>query len=414
MSWLAATLPVLDLATHALEAVRTAARRAGATGATVDEPLDPARVAASFASDRLLRVDGAPVAGFAPHSGFFPTADGWVRTHANYPHHRTRLLRLLGLPDDATRDDLAARLATSSAQQVEDDAAAAGAVAVRVRTEDEWRDSGPGRAAAVGPLVRIDPRAAAPDGHGSSPQAGPVPLRGLRVLDLTRVVAGPVGTRTLALLGADVLRVDPPAPAEIPAQHLDTGQGKRTTLLDLRDRPDRERAQELLEAADVLVTGYRPGAVEDLGLRVPASAVHARVSAWGTAGPWGTRRGFDSIVQAACGIALVESPDGVTPGALPAQALDHATGYLLAAGVLTALTDRAADGVGRDVSVSLARTATWLLDAPGRDARHATPAVPPSSTSVTHDGVTTARPALPVQDYPAPAHPWGTDPPLWA
>ncbi|MDO8145745.1 CoA transferase [Isoptericola sp. 178] len=414
MTWLAATLPVLDLATDALGVLRSAARRAGATGPLVDDPLDPARVAAAFGSDRLLQIDGDPVAGFAPHSGFFATSDGWVRTHANYPHHRTRLLRLLDLPDDATRDDLAARLATCSARQVEDDAAATGAVVVRVRSEDEWRASAPGRAAAVGPLVRVEPRSPGPAATSSGTRGGPAPLAGLRVLDLTRVIAGPVGTRTLALLGADVLRVDPPAPAEIAAQHLDTGQGKRTTVLDLRDRADHRRAQELLDAADVLVTGYRPGALEALGLRVPASVIRARVSAWGTDGPWSGRRGFDSVVQAATGIALVESPDGVTPGALPAQALDHATGYLLAAGVLDGLVDRSADGSGRDVSVSLARTAARLLDAPGRDPDPPPAAVPPASTTVTHAGVRTARPALPVDDYPAPAHPWSSDPPLWA
>jgi crotonobetainyl-CoA:carnitine CoA-transferase CaiB-like acyl-CoA transferase len=131
------------------------------------------------------------------------------------------------------------------------------------------------------------------------------------VLDLTRVIAGPVGTRALAQLGADVLRVDPPVPAEIRWQHLDSGQGKRTALLDLRDSADRKRAQELLDAADVLVTGYRPGAIEALGLRLPGGVVHARVNAWGDDGPWAGRRGFDSIVQAACGIADAEGTGGV-------------------------------------------------------------------------------------------------------
>ncbi|WP_402469922.1 CoA transferase [Isoptericola aurantiacus] len=420
---LAATLPVAGLARTGVGALRRAARRAGATGPLVDEPLDVGRIAAAFSSDRLLRLAGAPWAGFAPHSGFFPTADGWLRTHANYPHHRVRLLRLLDLPDDATRDDLAAHLATSSAQQVEDGAARAGAIAVRVRTEDEWRASGPGRAAGVGPLVattaRGDAGSGAEGGRGRT-ALGPDHRRpadrllaGVRVLDLTRVIAGPVGTRTLALLGADVLRIDPPEPAEIPAQHLDTGQGKRSALLDLRDPAQHARAQELLDAADVLVTGYRPGAVEAHGLQVPPGAVHARVSAWGDDGPWAPRRGFDSIVQAACGIAMLESADGATPGALPAQALDHATGYLLAAGVVDALTACTRDGAGRDVAVSLARTATWLLDAPGRDPAHPPAALPPSGTTVTHGDVTTARPALPVDDYPAPAHPWGSDPARW-
>ncbi|MGF0118423.1 CoA transferase [Promicromonospora sp. Marseille-Q5078] len=424
-AWLAATLPVLDLALGSVAALCSAVRRAGGTGPIVDRGPSPARVAASFGSDRLLRLDGRPVAGFAPLSGFFPTVDGWVRTHANYPHHRTRLLHLLGLPDGADRDDLVARLADVSAATLEDDAAAAGAIVVRVRDEAGWRASAPGRSAADGPLVRAAPRDDV--GARSAGSAGPVvpagvdagaaPLAGVRVLDLTRVIAGPVATRALAALGADVLRVDPPVPAEIRHQHLDVGQGKRTTLLDLHDVGDRERAQGLLDDADVLVTGYRPGALDRFGLRPPPGAVVARVSAWGDAGPWTHRRGFDSIVQAASGVALLESPDGTAPGALPAQALDHATGYLLAAGVADALAARGRDGRGRDVSAALARTAAWLLDAAGRDPGHPAAAVPGPDAVASHGRrprVTSARPALPgVDDHPAPAHPWGTDHAAW-
>ncbi|WP_194521750.1 CoA transferase [Cellulosimicrobium sp. JZ28] len=433
---LAATLPVLGLALASVAAVRDAAARAG--GFDPGPGPDPDRVAAAFASDRLLRVDGAPVDGFAPLSGFFRAADGWVRTHANYSHHRARLLALLDLPaavaDHPSRDDVATALAARSAQEVEDLAASVGAVAVRVRSAAEWRASAPGRAAASGPPVRTAVRDDAAPPRPLAP--GPRPLAGLRVLDLTRVIAGPVATRTLALLGADVLRVDPPGLPEIEVQHLDTGQGKRSALLDLATPDGRARAQELLDAADVLVTGYRPGAVEAFGLRLPGGAVHARVSAWGDDGPWAPRRGFDSIVQAASGIALVEGTrDGTVgdastaaPGALPAQALDHATGYLLAAAVVDALVDRAADGRGRDVDGALARTAHALLVAPGRDPAHGPPRTPGARCVVEHrvrlDGrdveATTTRPALdrlagePVDDYPAPARPWGTDAPRWA
>lgn len=415
--WLAGTLPALDLAAGSVAAFASAARRAGATGPLVERGPSPARLAASFGSDQLLRLDGRPVPGFAPLSGFFRTRDGWVRTHANYPHHRVRLLRLLGLRDGADRDDLAARLADTSAGAVEDDAAAAGAIAVRVRPEAGWRASAPGRAASRGALVRAGVR----DDVVARPAVlagGAAPLAGVRVLDLTRVIAGPVATRALAALGADVLRVDPPLPAEIRHQHLDVGQGKRTTLLDLRDDGDRERAQALLDDADVLVTGYRPGALTRFGLRPPPGAVVAHVSAWGDAGPWAHRRGFDSIVQAASGVALLESPDGETPGALPAQALDHATGYLLAAGVVDTLAARRDDGRGRDVAASLARTAAWLLDAGGRDPAHPPAAAPGPEAVVSHGRrprVTTARPALPGHDdHPAPAHPWGTDHAAWS
>ncbi|WP_425955746.1 CoA transferase [Xylanimonas sp. McL0601] len=431
--WLAATLPALDLATGSVQALRRAAGRAGASGPVVDAPLALLRVAAAFSSERLLRLDGHEVAAFAPLSGFFHTVDGWVRTHANYPHHQHRLLAALhlhggggGAPalHGVGPEDLTQVLKVLTAQEVEDAAMSARAVAVRVRTEDEWRASAPGAAAAEGPLVLVAPRDERP-GHldgGRPPASGARPLTGVRVLDLTRVVAGPVATRALALLGADVLRVDPPVPAEIRWQHLDTGQGKRTALLDLHDEGDFARAQKLLDEADVLVTGYRPGSVEALGLRVPRGVVHARVSAWGETGPWAGRRGFDSIVQAATGIAIIESLGGearetARPGVLPAQALDHASGYLLAAGVLDALTARAGDGQGRDVVVSLARTATWLLDAEGRDPQHPPAAAVPLMAAVSHGHapeVTTARPALPgFDDYSGPAHAWGTDHARW-
>jgi crotonobetainyl-CoA:carnitine CoA-transferase CaiB-like acyl-CoA transferase len=423
--WLAAHLPVLDLALDAVRAVqRASARAVGPTNASDPASLDPARVATAFASDRIFALDGQPVEGFAALSGFFPTADGWVRTHANYPHHRFRLTALAGLPDDVGRTTFARRLTELSAQELEDGAAEAGAIVARVRTEQEWRESGPGRAAAWGPLVRILPAPdddAGPAGAGRSTGSGRragrapggAPLAGVRVLDLTRVIAGPVATRTLALLGADVLRVDPPDPAEVEWQHLDTGQGKRSAVLDLRDASGLRTAQDLLDGADVLVTGYRPGAIEALGLRVPRGVVIGRVSAWGDTGPWAGRRGFDSIVQAASGIALLEGRDGA-PGALPAQALDHSSGYLLAAGIVDALGLRDDDGRGRDVSVSLARIATWLLDLPGRDPLHPAATAPSAGQTATHGRITTARPALPgYDDYPYPAHPWATDPPAW-
>lgn len=406
VTWLASTLPTLALAAASVEAVRDAAVRAGASGAVVSAPLDQRRIAAAFSSERLFRDGTATASAFAPLSGFFRADDGWVRTHANYPHHRERLLRVLGL-SDADRADAARAIERRSSGALEDEAAEAGAIVVRVRAEVEWRASPQGTAAAQGPLVRTTARedVAAPAVLG-----GPLPLFGIRVLDFTRVLAGPVCTRTLSLFGADVLRLDPPVPAEIVWQHLDTGQGKRTALLDLRT--DLDQAQELLDVADVLVTGYRPGSIEAFGLRTPPGAVHARINAWGDAGPWRQRRGFDSIVQAASGIALLESGDGETPGALPAQALDHGTGYFLAAAIIDALAARAQDGLGRDVSAALARTATALLDAPGRDPGHSVALTPGPESTVTHGTVTTAAPAIPgFHDFPHPAHRWGSDAP---
>jgi crotonobetainyl-CoA:carnitine CoA-transferase CaiB-like acyl-CoA transferase len=251
-------------------------------------------------------------------------------------------------------------------------------------------------------------------GTGGAPPTDPRrPLAGVRVLDLTRVLAGPVAGRALALLGAQVLRVDPPHLHEIDWQHRDTGQGKRSALLDLGSTDGAAVMDDLLGTADVLLTGYRPGALDRFGLgENRPGLIRGSVSAWGTEGPWADRRGFDSIVQAATGIALIEG--GEHPGALPVQALDHGSGYLLAAGVVDALAMRTGDGIGRTVSVSLARTARWLLEAPGRTEAPSAPQLPGPTTVVTHGATTVARPPLSEYDqYPYPAHDWGADAPHW-
>ncbi|MFD7010410.1 CoA transferase [Rhodococcus jostii] len=416
-NYLAARLPVLTLAAGSVAALTGAVDRYDSAHCRYPRSwrLDPERIAASFASDRLLRVSGAPVSGFAELSGFFAASDGWVRTHANYPHHRTRLLAALALSDDAGRDAVAARIGRLTAADVEDRAAAAQAIAVRVRTAAEWAASAQGAAAASGDLVStvVHAESSRPrTRHRSHRVPGSGPLAGVKVLDLTRVIAGPVATRTLALLGADVLRIDPPSIPEIVVQHLDTGQGKRTALLDVRSADGRLVWGSLLAEADVVVTGYRPGALDGLLDDAPGHLVRGRVCAWGGSGPWARRRGFDSIVQAASGIATIEGGD--TPGALPAQALDHATGYLLAAGIVDAVAAGHVDGRGRSVDVSLARTGAWLLTADGRSEDPPPPAMPGPRCLTAHGDLVTARPALAeFDDYPFPARPWGGDAPSW-
>ncbi|QJT00829.1 hypothetical protein G9272_11380 [Streptomyces asoensis] len=367
---LPARLPVRELARAcvgvcALAGAELGARRAGLTevpGVRVDD----AAVATAFVSERRLLVDGrAPVA-FAPLSRFWRTADGWVRTHANYPHHRERLLKALALPEGADAAAVEASLAERSALDIEDAVYAAGGLAVASRTPAEWAAQEQAAMITARPLVERGRSDEARARTFTPPTGGPLlPAAGLRVLDLTRVLAGPVATRTLALLGADVLRVDAPHLPELPDQHADTGFGKRSTLLDLAS--DRRTFEELLATADVVVTGYRPGTLDRFGLSPEALAerrpglVVAQVSAWGAYGPWGGRRGFDSLVQAATGIATVEG-SAERPGALPAQALDHGTGYLLAAAVLRALTEQSYDGGSRFVRLALARTAAWLTE----------------------------------------------------
>ncbi|WP_019546789.1 CoA transferase [Streptomyces sulphureus] len=379
---LPSALPVQGLATCSVAACSLAAAEftevrspgPGASYATVDD----AAVASAFASDRHLRVDGRAVSAFAALSRFWPTADGWVRTHANYPHHRARLLRALGLSSEpapgtdseeqAVVERLGTEIARRTAAEVEETVCAGGGLAFALRSPEAWSQHPQRIAESTRPLVRTarldeEPPAAL----GRAAVAGP--LDGLRVLDLTRVVAGPVATRTLGALGADVLRLDPPHLPELPDTWADTGFGKRSATLDLAGREGRNALERLLAEAHVVLTAYRPAALDRFGCTPEALAarrpglVVGRLCAWGESGPWRHRRGFDSLVQTATGIASLEAaPDGA-PGALPVQALDHATGYLLAAAVLRSLTDQRTGTPGsRVLHLSLARTAAWLTD----------------------------------------------------
>ncbi|MFF9621117.1 CoA transferase [Streptomyces griseosporeus] len=433
---LPARLPVRELARACVGGCALAAAELAAGRARLGEVptvrVDDGAVATAFTSERHLRVDGRATVGFAPLSRFWRTADGWVRTHANYPHHRARLLAALGVPagaDDTTAVAATeAALAEHSAQEAEETVYAAGGLAVALRTPEEWAAHPQAAAVAGHPLVerrKLDAAHARvlPPLDGTAPL---LPAAGLRVLDLTRVIAGPVATRTLALLGADVLRLDAPGLPELPDQHTDTGFGKRSATLDLA--VDRERFEELLAAADVVVTGYRPGALDRFGLTPQALAarrpglVVAQLSAWGAHGPWAHRRGFDSLVQAATGIAAIEGSPG-RPGALPAQALDHGTGFLLAAAVLRALTEQSYEGGSRLVRLSLARTAAWLTGG-GRPAA-TVGAVPYDSPlpwlAEAGSPLGRLRYALPPvsftggpADWARPPGRWGTDPARWA
>ena len=347
---------VLGFAAGAVrEALGAAADLAVARGAAAPAVgLSDDEVVAAFESERRLRAPGLEgVSGFAELSRFAQTADGWIRLHGNYPHHRNALLRVLGAGDPLG----AAR--GRGALELEDAIVAAGGCAAAVRTADEWEASPQGRAVVAEPPRPIAPARALPP-----LAARALPGDGIRVLDLTRVIAGPVGTRYLGALGADVLRIDPPAIPELALQVADGVVGKRLVERDLRADP--LRAQEL-DGFDVLVHGYRPGALERLGLSGDALAERhphltvVQLSAWGTRGPWGTRRGFDSLVQAATGIAdALRGSDGA-PGALPVQALDHATGYRIAAAALRGLASRARGDGAEHAQLALAQAAADLM-----------------------------------------------------
>ncbi|WP_285694052.1 CoA transferase [Actinomadura sp. NBRC 104412] len=373
--------------------------------------LDSRAVAVAFAGERHLRIDGMPQNSFGPLSRFWKAADGWVRTHGNYRHHRRRLFKSLGVESlNNPVPALESIIRDTRAEEIEETVFAAGGVAVAARTAEQWDAHPQGAAVAGRPLVTSIPTGRGGRQREAAPAA--FPMDGVRVLDLTRVIAGPVGTRTLAYFGAEVLRIDSPAHAEFPVYHVVTGSGKRSTFLDFNDSVDRSRLRELLRDTDVVVLGYRPGALDRYGLAPEAlvdeypGLVVASLSAWGGEGPWARRRGFDSLVQAASGIAFVEG----RPGVLPVQALDHGTGYLLAAAVMRALTE----GGGCRIELSLARTAAWLLAHPGDGtATDFDPA--PYLDEV--GGVRYALPAVRFEGGPRtwrrPASIWGSDEPRW-
>jgi hypothetical protein len=394
--------------------------------------LDRGHVAAAFRSEAWLRVRGEPAgAGFAPLSRFWRAADGWVRTHGNYPWHRDALLSALGCGDD--REAVAAAIASRGAREVEDLVTGAGGVAAAVRTSAAWGAEPAGQAVTASPLVAGGMQRDSPEcsiGH-APPRlraAGTRPASGIRVLDLTRVIAGPVATRYLAALGADVLRLDPPHRPEMPLQARDGLLGKRSALLDFGTPDGSTRLHELLSSADVLVHGYRPHALDRFGLAPQTLAerhpglVVVSLSAWGSRGPWGGRRGFDSIVQAACGIAVAESPDGERPGALPCQLLDHGTGYLCAAAVSQALATQAARGGTLFRELSLARTGHWLLSQPRGEpadaaSAHGDPGVWLTTVGSAEGPVTVVKPLGRLDGvelaWPSPLTRYGGDPPAW-
>lgn len=299
-------------------------------------------------------------------AGIYPCGDRFVRLHTNAPHHKAAALRVLHCAEE--RSAVADAVAGWDAFELEDAVVEDGGVASALRSRDEWVTHPQGEALQSEPLVH---RTRHPD-SGTSIGGGPTPappLDGVRVLDLTRVLAGPVATRLLAGLGADVLRIDPPVWDEAGVA-AEVNLGKRCARLDLRSSGDRATFEQLLGEAHILVHGYRRDALAGLGFgddarraRNPA-LVDVSLNAWGHAGPWRDRRGFDSIVQIAAGVAhhgmVAYGLDQPRP--LPVQALDHATGYTLAACALHGWADRRDRGEGSTWKTSLAAHAELLWD----------------------------------------------------
>lgn len=325
---------------------------------------------AAFRSERYLRVNGGPPPdGRSALFGFYPTGDGrWVQIHSNMPHHHAGHVRFLGCEE--TRESMAAAVARWKAQDLEDALNEAGLPAGMVRPREEWLAHPHARAVAELPLleiVRLGDSAPEPFGRGDRP------LSGVRVLDLTRVIAGPAGGRTLASHGADVLLVAAPHLPNLPSLVIDFGFGKRSASLDLRQAADAGRLRDLIGRADVFAQSYRPGALARLGFgpeevaKLRPGIVFVTLSAYGHSGPWRQRRGFETLIQSVTGFAHEQGFGGGLdrPLHLPAQVVDHATGYLAALGALVALARRAREGGSYLVRVSLVQTGRWV-DALGR------------------------------------------------
>lgn len=357
------TLAQASIAGAALAACEIWRQRTGRRQRVV---VDMRHAAAEFRSERYARVAGAPPGpAWDKIAGIYETGDGRkVRLHTNFPHHREGILKLLECSYE--REAVAAALRSWGAERFEAAAADAGLVATMMRTPAEWTAHPQGQASAALPLIEISRIGDAPPRKlRSNPER---PLSDIRVLDLTRVIAGPVAGRTLAAHGADVMRVTGPHLPALPSIDADLGRGKLSASLDLRAPEECERLASLLREAQVLIDNYRPGALGSFGFSPAACAemkpgiVVATLSAYGHAGPWKDRRGFDSLVQNASGINFAEAEAAGVPAPkeLPAQALDHATGYLLAMGAMMALARKAQEGGSWQVRVSLARTGHWL------------------------------------------------------
>lgn len=381
-----------------------------------------------FVSEQHLRVEsGVPEDRWDRIAGLYPCGDGrFLRLHTNFPHHRDAVLRVLGC--DYDRAAVTRALAERRAEEMETAIYAAGGVATMTRSLAEWAAHPQGQALAALPalvLERIGDAPATP-----LPPLGSRPLEGLRVLDLTRVIAGPVAGRTLAAHGAEVLHVTAAHLPSLPPLLMDTGRGKRCAELDLRDPAQQATMRRLAAGADVFLQGYRPGAIAGHGFAPEElAAIHPGIvcvslSAFGHLGPWAGRRGFDSITQNANGIndAEAAAAGADKPRPLPCQALDHASGYLLAFGAMAALMRRAQEGGSWLARVSLAGTGEWIkrlgrveggLAAPG--IADATPYLEESAsgfgrmTAVRHAARLSATPAR----WDLPAMPLGSHPPAW-
>ena len=316
-------------------------------------------------SERYLRLDGKPPPPtWDPTAGIYRTRDArYVRLHTNFAHHRAAVCNVLGCEPE--REKIQAALMEWDGEAFETAAYAGGAVVSFMRSPEEWSATPHAKALSALPVLTIEKIGEAPP---KAWPAGERPLAGIRVLDLSRVIAGPVAGRTLAVHGADVLLVYGPDLPAIPWLTIDTGRGKLSTFIELASEEGRAKLRDLLAQADIFSQGYRPQAIAGYGFspeeaaKISPGIVYVTLSAYGHAGPWAERRGFDSLVQTTTGFNHAEGQaaglDG--PKELPAQMLDHASGYLMAFGAMMAKARQSREGGSWHVRVSLAQTGRWL------------------------------------------------------
>jgi crotonobetainyl-CoA:carnitine CoA-transferase CaiB-like acyl-CoA transferase len=356
----AAALAAIGLAVSDLWELRTGRRQ--------DVAIDIRQATASLRSGHYMKLDGAPVSTERNTvMGVYPARDGrWSYLHCNFPNHRAAALEVLGVPED--REAVRKAVAGWDALELEEAIIAAKGAGGMVRTMEEWAKHPQAAAIASLPLMEIVKIG------GSLPEplpAGDRPLSGVRVLDLTRVLAGPTCARSLAEHGADVLKITAAHLPNIGYQEYDTGHGKLSAHLDLRQPKDLEILRGLVREGDVFSQGYRPGTLGDRGLSPEALAklrpgiVYVSLCAFGHVGPWASRRGFDTVVQTVSGITHRQSElvPGAEPGPqfYPVSAIDYLTGYLMAFGAMVALGRRAREGGSWLVRISLSQTGRWLV-----------------------------------------------------
>jgi crotonobetainyl-CoA:carnitine CoA-transferase CaiB-like acyl-CoA transferase len=338
------------------------------TGRSQDVAVDVRQATASLRSGHYMKMEGAPVSAERNAvMGVYPAMHGrFSYLHCNFPNHREAALRVLGVPED--REAVRRAVAKWDALELEEAIIAANGAGGMVRTMDEWARHPQAAAIASLPLmeiIRIGDSRPEPLPHGDRP------LAGVRVLDLTRVLAGPTCARTLAEHGADVLKITAAHLPNLGYQEYDTGHGKLSTQLDLRAARDVDTLRGLVRDADVFSQSYRPNSLANRGFSAEALAhlrpgiVLVSLSAFSHAGPWAGRRGFDTVVQTVSGITARQGElfPGAEPGPqfYPASAIDYITGYLMAFGAIVALARRAREGGSWLVRISLAQTGRWLV-----------------------------------------------------